>query len=114
MHESSIISYTLKSVEKAALQNNITYVDEIVLVIGKLRAALPAALQKVFHILRGNGMFSNTSLIIKETDIVAVCLECGVYSQLDLMKCDMCPACKSRKLKLLQGNELIIENFKGR
>lgn len=113
MHESSIISYTLDVVSKAAAANGVTQIDEITLTIGKLRMALPEALQKTFTLLADEPPFTGARLIIEEPDIRIQCRLCGEESILDITDEGKCQFCGSRNVKLLSGNELRIRRFTG-
>ena len=113
MHESSIIEYTLKAVEKAARQHDMRKVTEINLVIGKLRVAIPRMLHTSFDLLTSDTMFAGCKLNIEERDVVIHCEDCGKDTVIQDLHIDTAPCCGSRRVKVLQGNELMISSFKG-
>lgn len=112
MHEASIIQYALNAVERAAEENHITNVTEITLVIGKLKRALPHVMQYLFGILTRDTMFAHTVLTIEERDIIIRCPQCGEERTVEWLPQD-CPACHSPAIEVVQGNELMIANFRG-
>ncbi|MDO4648149.1 MAG: hydrogenase maturation nickel metallochaperone HypA [Eubacteriales bacterium] len=114
MHESSIISYTLKSVARIALQNQISEVSEITLTIGKMRMALPAALKRAFDLMTDEAPFIGTKLVINEKDIKIKCNSCGSESLLEIDSEQKCPVCGGHSIFFVQGDELLISSFKGR
>lgn len=113
MHESSIIEYTLKAVEGAALRNDMKKVTEINLVIGKLRVAIPRMLHISFDLLTSDTMFAGCKLNIEERDVVIHCEDCGKDTVVQDLHIDTAPCCGSRRVRVLQGNELMISSFKG-
>jgi hydrogenase nickel incorporation protein HypA/HybF len=113
MHESSIIEYVLQIVESAAKSNGMTKVTEIDLVIGKMRAALPVVLKYTFKFLSGDAMFDGAKLNIEERDIIIRCDGCGKETTIDSAQIVIAPCCESQRIRILQGNELIVSSFNG-
>lgn len=113
MHETALIQYALSSVERAARRNGIDKVTEIHLVIGKLRAALPQALQRGFLILSKGTMFEGASLTVEERDITLACKDCGTEWTVGFIGQAVCPCCSGQNAKVVSGKEMYIDYFTG-
>jgi len=100
-------------IEKSAGENNIERIKKVRIVVGKLNAALPHALEFAFDILSGERMlFKNAHLEIERRDVRIKCESCGKeYSSDDLVL--RCPACSSSKIHLISGDELYIDSYEG-
>lgn len=113
MHEASLIEYTLKAVERAALKRNMHRVTEINLIIGKLKVAVPDILQTSFRLMIDGTMFEGCKLNIQERNVVIRCKDCGRISEIEDLHIDTAPCCGSHNVEILQGNELLIQSFRG-
>lgn len=80
MHEASIIEYSLRAVERAATAHQITQVESVTLIIGKLRIAVPDILQYSFRLLKKGTICENAILNIEEVDVVIQCNSCHKMS----------------------------------
>lgn len=114
MHEASLVEYTMRAVERSALKHGMNEVTEIHLVIGKLKVAVPELLQKCFRLMKDGTMFEHCTLDIEEKDVLIKCRDCGTISKVEDLHIDTAPCCGSRNVEILQGNELLIKNFRGR
>ena len=113
MHEASLVEYTLKAVERAARKRNMQRVTEIDLVIGKLKVAVPEILQTSFRLMIDGTIFEGCKLNIHERNVVIRCKDCGRITEVDDLHTDTAPCCGSRNVEIVQGNELLIQSFRG-
>ena len=113
MHETALIQYALLSVEKAARKNGIDKVTEIHLVIGKLRAALPNALERAFLVLSKGTMAEGAKLTVEERDITLICKDCGTEWTAGYIGQAVCPGCLGHDAKVISGKEMYIDYFTG-
>ena len=70
MHELSIMEGVLNMVRESAVQSNISKVNKLKLVIGKLSMVLPDSLQFCFQALSQEEFFQDAVLEIEEKDII--------------------------------------------
>lgn len=112
MHELSLIQAVMEEIEQAARAHNISRVARVKLVVGRLTAALPDALQFAFEALSPGTIFEGAELEIEEVDIRLRCPACGretVVKEITYW----CPACGTRA-EIVAGKELYIDYFEGR
>lgn len=115
MHETSLMYDILRTIEASANDYNIDEVTEVKLIIGNINNILPDALKFAFDSFKGNPpLAADAKLILEERVPEAECKNCGnkfaIVSKLDFS----CPACGENDIKLIGGEELYIEYYKGR
>ena len=113
MHEMSIISHALNSVEMAAGEHQLGRITQIVLEIGKIRAAVPALLKSAFEELSPGTIYEGAELIVEEIDVDLECRVCGRHIESEDSLLGGCPSCGSHRIKLLKGNECRIKSISG-
>lgn len=115
MHETSLLSDLLRTIEASARENNIEEVTEIKLVIGGISNVLPDAMEFAFESFKGNPPLAADARLELEVKMPqAFCNDCGKpfeWSSVDDFTCPHCGACN---IKLSGGEELYIEYYKGR
>ncbi|MBO8127741.1 MAG: hydrogenase maturation nickel metallochaperone HypA [Peptococcaceae bacterium] len=111
MHEVGIIQAVMDEITKAAEDHNITKINKVKLVVGKMNGALPDALEMAFEILTPGTMFDGASLEIERRDVVLQCPKCGAESTVKDITF-FCPECDARA-KIVAGRELYIDYFEG-
>lgn len=115
MHETSLMYDMLRTIEASAKDNNIDEVTEIKLVIGDINNILPDALRFAFDSFKGHPpLAEDARLILEERMPEAECKACGEKFALSSMLDFSCPRCGGNDLKLIGGEELYIEYYKGR
>lgn len=113
MHELSIIQDIFETLESSASQNGIAQITKVKLVVGKLTAAQPSALQFGFEALKeGHPLLSDAVLEIEERDVRARCRKCDSSFALDEGRFS-CPECGSYEVELKSGRELFIDFYEG-
>ncbi|MEN6350284.1 MAG: hydrogenase maturation nickel metallochaperone HypA [Syntrophomonas sp.] len=113
MHELSLMTSVLETVRQSALDNNITKVLKVKLVIGKLSQALPDSLQFAFSVLRTDEMFGSAVLEIEEKEIICLCPDCQTQFTVQDEYSFICPTCQGLRVDIISGRELFIDHFEG-
>lgn len=113
MHELSLIQNVMQSVEQSAKENGIKRVTKIKLIVGKMTAALPDALEFGFAVLSKGTIFEGAALVIEEKEIVVSCRACGGSFSPGEIISFVCPHCGSRSTEIVAGKELSIAYFEG-
>lgn len=115
MHETSLMFDVLRTIESSMKNYNLDEVTEIKLVIGNVNNILPDALGFAFDSFKGHPpLAEDAQLILEERMPEAQCKACGEEFTLASMVDFACPACGEHDLKLIGGQELYIEYYKGR
>jgi len=114
MHEMGLMTEIITLLDQSARQNKIAKITRVNLVVGKMTAALPDALQLAFEALKTEDLFSpQAELEIEERETVAQCLNCGNSFTVPDNYLFICPACQSLKVKITSGRELYIAGYEG-
>lgn len=113
MHELSLMSQLMQSLDKHASNNQLKQVTQITLEVGKMRAVVPAFMQDAFLQLSKNTLFEGAALEILEIDVDIACRECGKHIGQEDSLLAGCPFCGSHRIKSLSGNELRISSISG-
>ena len=111
MHELGIVFYIIRDVKKAAEENNVEHVSEVVMNIGEVSTVVPKYLKDCWRwaadkedVLRG------CELIVNKIPAVTWCDSCKCeYSTVKYGK--ICPSCGSGETWLLRGNEVEIKEI---
>jgi len=113
MHELSIMEGVMDMVRESARDHNISKVNKLKLVIGKLTMVLPDSLQFSFEVLSQDELFHGAVLDIEMRDIKILCKQCGQYSVLEDGYSFVCPECGSNHVDIVNGRELYLDNYEG-
>lgn len=101
-------------VRESAVQNNISRINKISLVIGKLSMVLPDSLQFCFQALSSQEeMFTDAVLEIKETKTVIRCSVCEQEFTLEEGLCLVCPGCNANNVAIISGREMYLDYYEG-
>lgn len=103
----------MQSVQLQAAENGIGRVTKIKLVVGKMTAALPAALEFAFAVLAKGTILAGARLDIEEKEVLVHCQTCGHDFRPGEIFCLVCPCCGSRATAIVEGKELCIAYFEG-
>jgi len=113
MHELSIMESVLNMVEESIKQSNISKVNKIKLVIGKLSMVLPDSLQFCFQSLSHDELFKDAILEIEQKGIIVRCTKCEQqFVPIDFC-CYICPECGAKEMEIIQGRELYLDYYEG-
>jgi hydrogenase nickel incorporation protein HypA/HybF len=107
VHELSLCADLLGQVEALAARHGAQSVAAITVRIGVLSGVEPLLLETAFSIARTGTVAENAALLTEITPPRIVCADCGVESEASPSHL-RCPACQSGKVRLIQGEELIL------
>lgn len=112
MHELSLIQSLVELVAGSALENGITRVTLVKLMVGEYHGALPGALQFAFSCLAPDTPLAGAELEIEIIPVKLRCSSCGlVFSPAGWSAA--CPDCGAAPPDVLQGRELFVDYFEG-
>ena len=112
MHEGSIARNIIDIVKEEKEKNNIQKVKKIVVLIGKMHAVVPDALEFFFDIMKKEYGFDGTELEIKEEDVEGICRKCGKNFKIST-PVFICPYCNGSDIKIIKGNEMLVLSIEG-
>jgi len=111
LHEIGLIQAVMDEITKAAEANNITRINKVRLVVGKMNGAIPDALEFAFTVLSPGTIFEGAVLEIAPVDVTLACPSCGAESVVTEIAY-FCPLCGARA-RVIKGTELYIDYFEG-
>lgn len=110
MHELSITQSIINISCEEAKKHNAKRVKEIRIQVGELTGLIPECIQYYFDIASKGTVVEGALLVIKKVPIKIKCNECGETTKIKRgMYC--CPKCKSIDIKIISGNEFLIESL---
>ena len=111
MHEISVLEKVVNTCRKVAADNNVSHITAIGLTVGELTGYLPYFFTEYFPIItKGEPLFENTKLQIKEIRGEALCNECK--TMYNVMKAEgKCPKCSSRSKTIIGGQEFKLDEL---
>ena len=110
MHELSIISALVKTVEQIMQQEGLTQVETIVLQVGELSGVVPHFVEECYPAAVYQTSLEQTKLKMEIIPGIVRCQDCGEeFSgyQFNLK----CPKCGSERLDALSGREFILKEI---
>lgn len=112
MHELGIIQSMIDTVIYEAHEHGVEKVDLIKLSVGKLTGANPKTLEFGFDAIKRGTKLEEAELEIIETEPVFACNSCGwVFISDSWVSC--CEKCGHLSLKVIKGEELLLDSFEG-
>ncbi|MBS4013529.1 MAG: hydrogenase maturation nickel metallochaperone HypA [Bacteroidetes bacterium] len=111
MHELSIVTNILDTIEENAISHNATIVHEIELEVGELAGVEFDALEFAMEHAPKSELLKNVKFNILKVKPIAKCQICQFEFETSEYASD-CPKCKSFKTEIIKGNELKIKSFK--
>ncbi len=109
MHELGTIHYVIDTVEKLAVENQLTKIGSVTLEVGEVSGIIPHFLSDYWEYAKKKTTYlQDAELKIETIQAVTYCQDCGkTYPTLEFAK--ICPYCKSENTFLVTGNEYIIK-----
>ena len=114
MHELGVVFHIMDSLEKVALENQVTEISKVVLELGEVSTVLEDYLQSCWKwAIRKRELFAGAELIVEKLPALTWCDDCRqTYPTVEYGK--ICPHCGSPETWLLQGNEFNIKEIEVR
>jgi hydrogenase nickel incorporation protein HypA/HybF len=109
MHERSLVRALLKQVQKVADENSGGRVLSILVRIGEFSGVEPELVASAYNQLVQETDFSDASLELEQTPLVAVCDQCGYNFRIEHFDFN-CGRCGSLHLKLCGGEEMLLDS----
>ena len=109
MHELGTIHYVIDTVEKLAVDNELTKIGSVTLEVGEVSGIIPRFLTDYWEYAKKKTTYlQEAELIIETIHAVTYCQNCGqTYPTVQYAK--ICPHCGSDNTFLVTGNEYIIK-----
>lgn len=111
MHEISVLQKAVDLAEQTALDNQIEKIAYLTLEVGELSGYLPVFFYKYFPIVtEKKPVFEGAELKIISVPGEALCEDC--HAMYNVMKNEgVCPKCKSRRKKILGGQQFLVKEI---
>lgn len=110
MHELGIMINIVESVEKFALENEITQIQKLVLQIGELSSVIPRFAQACYPAAVDGTMLEDSELEIEVLPGNGMCDHCKKVFNL-LENNSQCPYCGKQGWELISGREFMIKEI---
>ncbi|MHC1748278.1 MAG: hydrogenase maturation nickel metallochaperone HypA [Cellulosilyticaceae bacterium] len=110
MHELSVVFEVVKTVEKFAVNNNLTKIDTVVLQIGELSSMIPKYIEACYPAAVDGTILQDTKLKIEILPGNALCKKCRRVFNV-IKNNSTCPKCASETWELLGGKEFMIKEI---
>ncbi len=109
MHEASLVRSLLTQVEQLRAVHGGGTVTQIEVEIGPLSGVEALLVRDAFSWLAAESNLHNAELVIHETELQAVCNECGNAFTLPSFRFE-CPHCESRHVRVTHGDQFRLLN----
>ena len=111
MHELGTIHYVIDTVEKLAVENELTKIGSVTLEVGEVSGIIPRFLSDYWEYAKKHTTYlQEAELKIETIRAVTYCQDCGkTYPTVQYAK--ICPYCQSGNTFLVTGNEYVIKEI---
>lgn len=113
MHELSIMQGVLDIVRDSAVQNGISRINKLKLVIGSLTMIMPDSLRFAFEVLSQDEMFREANMQIEEVPAFIRCHACNSETAQEDAYCFVCSGCGSNQVEVVKGREMYLDYYEG-
>jgi hydrogenase nickel incorporation protein HypA/HybF len=110
MHELSITESLLKTASDYARKNEAKKVTVLNLVIGELSGFMSDSIQFYWDMISENSICEKSILHFDKRKAMMKCMACDNEFLMDI-DLSPCPACGSLNLKIISGNEFLLESI---
>lgn len=110
MHEMSLMNGVFTIIEDVLAKNEVNRVMQVKLKVGQLTNAVPDALVMAFEAFAKDTKVEGAELVIEKVPVRLLCQSCGQeFGVSDLVF--SCPNCQQTRIKIIQGEELMLESL---
>ena len=110
MHELGVLIEIVKQVEAVAKENEVDYIETLVLQIGELSSMIPQYMKKLYPAAVDGTVLAASSLEIEVIPANGLCKDCSQVFNL-IHEQGTCPSCKGTSFELLSGKEFLIKEI---
>ena len=111
MHELGTIHYVIDTVEKLAVENELTKIGSVTLEVGEVSGIIPRFLTDYWEYAKKKTTYlQEAELIIETIHAVTYCQNCG-QTYPTVQYATICPHCGSDNTFLVTGNEYVIKEI---
>ncbi|WP_419025005.1 hydrogenase maturation nickel metallochaperone HypA [Emergencia sp.] len=113
MHEFGIVVHVVDTLEKLAVENDLSEIASVTLEIGEVSSVLPDYIVDAWQYLhKKSDVLADAELKIEKLPAVSICLDCKkTYPTLEGKK--QCPHCGGFMTELVSGDEFNIKEIEG-
>lgn len=109
MHEMSLVQALLEQVEILMREKSADRVSLIRVGVGEFSGVEPDLFRSAFELLVETTPLRGATLHMESVPLESRCARCGREFAIEKF-CFQCPACASRDLKILRGEDLILDS----
>lgn len=110
MHEVSVVRSILDTVEENARRHEVTKVTRVKMSVGSMTCIDIENLKFIFDVMKKDTLASGAKLEVESLPLQVTCGECDAVSPVKEYRF-ICASCGSRKVRISQGNELIVQSL---
>jgi hydrogenase nickel incorporation protein HypA/HybF len=110
MHEYPITQSIVQISNEEALKHGAKKITEIRLKVGELSGLVPESLQIYFDMISQGTLAEGAKLMVEIVHIKFICNNCGNESGV-VGGVYKCPKCDSKDIKIINGNEYMIDSM---
>lgn len=112
MHEVGIISAMLKTLERVMAEEGLTHVEKVVLEVGELSGIVPHYMEECFPAAVYKTPFEDMKMEMEIISGRIQCMDCRKEFPVD-MEDLVCPYCRGRRLKPVEGTGFVVKEIHG-
>ncbi len=110
MHEMTLMGGVFDVIDSTLSQHTVEKVTQVKLKIGRLTNAEPEALVFAFEAYSKGTICEGAELLVEIIPVRGQCHDCGEEFLLEELLF-LCPNCKNPGIKVIQGDELLLESL---
>ena len=110
MHELSVVFKVVKTVEKIAIEQQLTKIDTLILQIGELSSMIPKYIEQCYPAAVDGTLLEGTELKIEIIQGNGTCKKCNKVFNI-IKNEGICPECGCERWVLLCGKEFMIKEI---
>ena len=112
MHETAIVEGLMRILTRQAAEHQIERVSRVTVKVGRLRAVEPQQLKSCFEMFAEGTIADGAELVVDIVGVRGRCQDCNAEFDVPRFRFE-CPECASKRVDVIRGQELYIENFEG-
>ena len=110
MHEVSLAQGLCRQLQALATEHRAHRIRRVELEVGALSNVVPDLLRQAFTMMKESlPLIEEAELAIREVPLLVNCTDCGQSHELQRFVFE-CPSCKSTRLDVKQGEDLLLRN----